>query len=708
MAVQSTLVDCGRPEPSAEHPATPPTRVLVFTMNKPSSAAILITTTLCLYLWLIQHHHQHPAQTDPLKHASTDRRPPRKPAALHPTAAQRLPTRMAHAWLAQGILPPAAINSQPIDLLWTWANDSAPSDTVRPSSEPDPTAYLYRQHDELRFSLRSSLQSLPPAAVRSRIIITPDEPNPPSSGLPPAQQARPHWLVPTPDQLNPKQSHQPVSLTHHSQIFRFINRRQALQAFQWLKNYLPSHNSMAIESQFGHLDGIQDNFLYLNDDCFFINKFNLGDFSSELFGPVFRIQFDLKVQDDPEDHSGTVAAQGEWPSLGYSNHLLSLRFGRRERRYLSHLPKVINFQILREVSEIWSEEIFLTASSRVRGQGQELNMMFLATWYHIEKHREAMLHSFIMLQTDSNRDGQIDAKERAKMMTRLGAGQGSTIDVRRPFRPRGGAVEDGLGTARPAETDYEWLSSDGYPFAGEAGKVADYRHVGPATGRGVCQLNLTACFPAPPTAGTERAESVLRRVASEQPGCGDCLLALLVGKRPAGIDALLPPASLRTRLAELARPAALVSTPFSSAHKRAPNTAFYSSPFPRLSRFSRRGFLADDPRIWAIRNIQRYQYVLGHSPNTFDALTTISSSRMVLDRLSEQFDVKPATNSSSAGSSPSSSSGGARGARASAAHRAMLVTINDRIFGPHLDRVHHLFTTWLNTSWPTPAPWEKN
>jgi hypothetical protein len=43
------------------------------------------------------------------------------------------------------------------------------------------------------------------------------------------------------------------------------------------------------------------------------------------------------------------------------NYLLSQRFGSRERRYLSHLPKVLNIHIMREVSEIWKEEIFLVS-----------------------------------------------------------------------------------------------------------------------------------------------------------------------------------------------------------------------------------------------------------------------------------------------------------------------------------------------------------
>jgi len=430
-----------------------------------------------------------------------------------------------------------------------------------------------------------------------------------------------------------------------------------------------------------------------------IQKFSPGDFSSELFGPVFRIQFDLRVSPDQVDRSGTEAARGEWPSLRYSNYLLNQRFGNRDRRYLSHLPKVLNIHILRELSEIWREEIFITASSRLRGQRRELNLMFLGTWYHIEKHREAMLHSFIMLKTDANQDGEISVDEWGEMMKRIGAKEEEEmIQVYKPFRPRRGVVEDGLGTSAPKETDYEWLSSDGYPLVGgKQDKIPDYRHAEPVP-TVFCRLNVSDCFPRHVREGRFGAEGLLRRVASEQPKCGDCLLALLVGQQPAGIDALLPPRTLRTQLAEWLDPRlSLATRPFATFNKRANLTLFFSVPFSFPIRFSRPVLLTDDPRIWAIRNIQRYQYVLGTSPSKFDVLTTLAASRLVLDQLSDKF-TKPA--------SPSSSSLPTGGNQLGKS--AFLVTINDRIFLPHLRSVHALFSHWLNHSWPAPGPWEIN
>jgi hypothetical protein len=223
-----------------------------------------------------------------------------------------------------------------------------------------------------------------------------------------------------------------------------------------------------------------------------------------------------------------------------------------------------------------------------------------------------------MLQTDANQDGTISADEWAKMKKRMGAreevGQGEVLEVYKPFRPRRGVVEDGLGRAAAKETDYEWLSTDGYPLVGAPDRVPDYRHA-EAVRTVICRLDVAACFPRSLRETPGGAERLLRRVALEQPACGDCLLALLVGQTPAGMEPLLPSRTLRTRLIQQfnLHTSFLSSTrPFSSPHKLAHQTLFFSAPFasPHIHR-GRPSFLAHDPRIWALRNIQRYQYVLG-------------------------------------------------------------------------------------------------
>lgn len=147
---------------------------------------------------------------------------------LKPTLAQEtISTRDSQAWLSTAILPKPGKAIQPIDLIWTWANNSAP--------RGENADYLYRQHDELRYSLRSSFQSLPARFIRSRQIILPDDDTSQSE----KRLSQPTWL---------NRSNHQVLLKHHSQLFRFIHAHKPLQAAQWLRNYLPSHNRYLIIS----------------------------------------------------------------------------------------------------------------------------------------------------------------------------------------------------------------------------------------------------------------------------------------------------------------------------------------------------------------------------------------------------------------------------------------------------------------------------
>lgn len=115
----------------------------------------------------------------------------------------------------------------------------------------------------------------------------------------------------------------------------------------------------------------------------------------------------------------------------------------------------------------------------------------------------------------------------------------------------------------PAQTTYDFTSMDGYALfvpdealsANVAGPWPSYSasdqdlesprmklaHPPP------CSINLIECFGSSFTAsdGVFLAENVLRRVAYEQPRCGDCIIVQLVAKSgKLGLDAFLPPAEL--------------------------------------------------------------------------------------------------------------------------------------------------------------------
>lgn len=118
-------------------------------------------------------------------------------------------------------------------------------------------------------------------------------------------------------------------------------------------------------------------------------QLSAADLETALYGPVFRIQPDLSVRSDI--WRGTSSnLEGEWPALSYTNLLLSRRFGERDRRYIVHVAKTLSVPVAREFAAVWVDDLAQTAEARFRGRGPEVYLMYGATWYHIEKHREAL------------------------------------------------------------------------------------------------------------------------------------------------------------------------------------------------------------------------------------------------------------------------------------------------------------------------------
>ena len=126
----------------------------------------------------------------------------------------------------------------------------------------------------------------------------------------------PHWLdwslISRPwDSSSPSppstSSSKPISWSFHSEIY--------LGSPEWKAASLPTFNSFAIESQLHNTPLLSSNFVSMNDDFFIVRAMTASDFHSELLGPVFKVQDDLKVTGKK---NARVGDGGEWAALDWA------------------------------------------------------------------------------------------------------------------------------------------------------------------------------------------------------------------------------------------------------------------------------------------------------------------------------------------------------------------------------------------------------
>ncbi len=159
-------------------------------------------------------------------------------AYLAPSTWQAATESPAH-WPPSAILPSLFDVQAPVDLVYTWVDGADPSWLQRKLEHTDAADRnrtadhdsRYVSRDELRYSLRSVAAY---ASWVNRIYIVTD-----------AQV--PAWL----DVSHPK-----IRVVDHTEIFGD-------------PSVLPVFNSHAIESQLHHIDGLSEQYLYVNDDVFF-------------------------------------------------------------------------------------------------------------------------------------------------------------------------------------------------------------------------------------------------------------------------------------------------------------------------------------------------------------------------------------------------------------------------------------------------------
>ncbi len=263
--------------------------------------------------------------------AGTRRAPVSNPIASYLTPqlwqeAQSDPERR----LRPGAPPHLLSLNEPVDIVYTWVDDSDPAWRERRAGvEPAPAlssdalhAGRTQDRDELRYSLRSLSMY---AGWYRRIWLVTDGQAPP-------------WLA----------EHPRLTVVDHRQIFTD-------------PSVLPTFNSHAIESQLHHIEGLSEHFLYLNDDVFFGRPVR-----PELFfaGPgIARFNIApiaIDRQPAPQQLNGAILAARN------NRDLLAADFGRTITNRVQHTPHAHLRSSLTELESAHPDLFAQVAASRFR------------------------------------------------------------------------------------------------------------------------------------------------------------------------------------------------------------------------------------------------------------------------------------------------------------------------------------------------------
>ncbi|PWN25845.1 hypothetical protein BDZ90DRAFT_228196 [Jaminaea rosea] len=409
------------------------------------------------------------------------------------------------AWVARGeILPGLDLSQQnTIDGLWFWVNGSDPrhhaarnfyaldpyrANVAEPRSSDaqghalarrDDTLKLqnsenrFREHDELRYSMRSAKNALGDSLRTSHLITTdfwasgkPEmnaladataanvapsvEPVRATSG---AQVAfvpgsgrsdvleieaglmrygqLPQWLdVDAPGVMVGQASRQqdveegaapPKIKVHHDwQVTADLHsvdpitqsRPEPLSEAETLAHklrVLPTFNSLAAEASLGLLVPGLGENFFYSNDDHFLGNRDLS--VSDFTSPLYGTVMHINrfFVIGPYEHPPIM--KGELPSMRYSAYLLAQRFGKRDRHYIIHVQKVHSRPLVDEARMLWGDQFARTVGRRFRGDGQGANSHLLSYNLQIERHREALLWSWFVAKLDVDGDGKYSTDE---------------------------------------------------------------------------------------------------------------------------------------------------------------------------------------------------------------------------------------------------------------------------------------------------------
>lgn len=557
------------------------------------------------------------------------------------------------------------------DAVWAWVNGSDPAQILarhayRPASPINvDAAHRYADHNELLYSMRSLYKSFGPDAIGKMHIMASAYPLPHQTVQQLASQSHggnvgsdmafmagqvPYWLN-TSSLSNPAK----IEVHHDAKYFRPMQRSGdetqllARDVEAWRAKTIPSFNSLAVESQLFNLPrASSDQLVYLNDDFFTMVPNSVSDLTSPLFGTVIKSDTRLFSFYRPSERpfQRLFNPAGEEVGIKRATWILGRRFPMRSLPYITHHPRSLSLPLLKEAAQTFPDAFSNTTLARFRAQKEvppSIQAFFLASWYIVERHREALLWTWVVAKW-GGREGQLSQETKQVMWAELAGDQGQSdadvLEVQRPVRKsREQDVDafDAAGVPAPKNTEYSFSSQDGYALAyldwswpwersrtgypdlSEDEGVRKHARSWFATDRAtstVCRLSYSKCFA--PQQGSESADVVFKRIAFGSATCGDCIIAaLLNASGRSGISAFLPPASAVVRVAaDFANLGSRAHLPLTDQWTHTDFSLSTTLPPPPSAEHDGASQLIS-VRTWCTRLIQRYQYVLGATPSTF-------------------------------------------------------------------------------------------
>lgn len=219
---------------------------------------------------------------------------------------------------------------EPIDAVYLWVDGSAPGTRARlsaalaqrsPDRRDEAADRRFRNHDELRYSLRSLERHAP--WIRRVHVVTDGDPPP--------------WLA-----LGDHCAH-----VTHDQIFSE-------------SSCLPSFNSYAIELQLHRIPGLTRRFLYLNDDLFLGRAVAGNDY---LRADGRQVLYLVEGSVPRNRKEGGVVTR----AIAHTAALTEARWGAGAVVGLfSHTPELLDCELLSTLESLWQAEYGRTSRSTFR------------------------------------------------------------------------------------------------------------------------------------------------------------------------------------------------------------------------------------------------------------------------------------------------------------------------------------------------------